>query len=132
MLIRTAIGLLLSRTGGKIVGVETVEAAVQDVRRNADLNGIANADFYGRERSAEPMGLQKVDAAVVDPPRKGCDAVLNALAEADVPALVYVSCNPAIGQGSEPSGRPGYGVFAAGDMFPGPATLSVTMISRVK
>jgi len=94
------IGLYLASQAGKVIGVETVRAAVEDARRNAELNGITNAEFYaGRAEEVLPQLIQEytaIDAAVVDPPRKGCDPmVLEALAEADVPALVYVSCNPA-------------------------------------
>ena len=36
-----------------------------------------------------------LDLAVLDPPRKGCDEiVLDAIAKAEIPKVVYVSCNP--------------------------------------
>lgn len=135
------IGLYLAAQAGKIVGVETVEAAVQDARRNADLNGIANADFYlGRAEEVLPRLIKdykKVDAAVVDPPRKGCDvAVLNALAEADVPALVYVSCNPAtLARDLSHLAGLGYGVGSVQpvDMFPWTSHVEcVTLMSKVE
>ena len=38
----------------------------------------------------------KIDVAVVDPPRKGCDPkLLDALIHAQPERIVYVSCNPA-------------------------------------
>ena len=41
-------------------------------------------------------GGTKLDCAVIDPPRKGCDeAVLKALAQSGVSRIVYISCNPA-------------------------------------
>ena len=40
--------------------------------------------------------MGEIDVAIVDPPRKGCEeAVLKALAQADVGRIIYVSCNPA-------------------------------------
>ena len=36
-----------------------------------------------------------IDALVVDPPRKGCDArVLQAILDSSAKRMVYVSCNP--------------------------------------
>ena len=94
------IGLYLAARAKKVIGVETVVPAVEDARRNAKLNGITNAEFHaGRAEEVLPRLSREhaaVDAAIVDPPRKGCEAaVLEALAEAGVPALVYVSCKPA-------------------------------------
>jgi len=93
------IGLYVAAQAGQVIGVESVSAAVEDARRNAELNGIANAEFHvGRAEEELPKLIQKhtaIDAAIVDPPRKGCDAaVLRALSAAGVPRLVYVSCNP--------------------------------------
>lgn len=94
------IGLYLAARAGRVIGVEAGAPAVDDARRNAQLNGITNAEFYtGRAEEVLPGLIKKyraVDGAVVDPPRKGCDpVVLEALAKVGVPTLVYVSCNPA-------------------------------------
>ena len=41
-------------------------------------------------------GGQRIDAIVIDPPRKGCEPqVLDAIAASGVRRVVYVSCNPA-------------------------------------
>ena len=38
----------------------------------------------------------KLDAVIVDPPRKGCEeSFLRDLAAMDIEKIVYVSCNPA-------------------------------------
>ncbi|PYE84347.1 class I SAM-dependent RNA methyltransferase [Pseudoroseicyclus aestuarii] len=42
-----------------------------------------------------PHELQRYDAAVMDPPRAGAAAQVQALAEARVPVIAAVSCNPA-------------------------------------
>lgn len=39
------IALFLARSAAKVTGVEYVEAAVEDARMNAKLNGISNVDF---------------------------------------------------------------------------------------
>lgn len=94
------IGLYLASQAKKVIGVETFAAAVEDARYNAKLNGISNASFYvGKAEDELPKLIKKykgIDGAVLDPPRKGCEiSVLDALAQAGVPNIVYVSCNPA-------------------------------------
>ena len=38
---------------------------------------------------------ERFDAAILDPPRKGAEAaLLNAIADAGIPRIAYVSCNP--------------------------------------
>jgi 23S rRNA (uracil1939-C5)-methyltransferase len=41
-----------------------------------------------------PEDLTRFDAAVVDPPRAGAEAQIRALAEARIPVIAAVSCNP--------------------------------------
>ncbi len=94
------ISLYLSRYAGKVIGVESVAAAVKDARKNAELNGITNAEFHkGAAEQLFPQLIKhgvKADVVVVDPPRKGCDeSLLAAIATMAPPRIVYVSCNPA-------------------------------------
>jgi 23S rRNA (uracil1939-C5)-methyltransferase len=52
-------------------------------------------DFLRRSRKPSPS-VQRPDLIVVDPPRTGLGPEITALlAEVAVPALVYVSCDPA-------------------------------------
>lgn len=92
------IALFLAGRAKKVYGVEVVEDAVEDAKRNAVLNGIGNAEFYCGK--AEDIGsdihLPPPDVVVVDPPRKGCDAkLIDTIAGSDAGRIVYVSCNPA-------------------------------------
>ena len=94
-----SISLFLARGAREVIGVEIVRAAVEDARENARSNGIRNASFVCAKAEEEiPRLLQdnrKPDVVVVDPPRKGCDAaLLQAISQARIPRLVYVSCNP--------------------------------------
>ena len=41
-----SIALFLARHAAKVIGIEYVEAAVEDARRNAEANGIRNTEFY--------------------------------------------------------------------------------------
>lgn len=93
------IGLYLAGNVKKVVGVETFAAAVEDARYNARLNGIDNAEFHvGKAEEQVPKLLKKnrkIDGVVLDPPRKGCEAsLLDTIVAAQVPTIVYVSCNP--------------------------------------
>ncbi|WP_210528452.1 class I SAM-dependent RNA methyltransferase [Rubellimicrobium arenae] len=46
-------------------------------------------------RPLEVADLKAFDAVVIDPPRAGAETQVRALAEARVPVVAYVSCNPA-------------------------------------
>ena len=95
-----AISLLLAGHAELVTGIESVEQAVADARKNALINGIGNVTFLCAEaESALPQLVaagQKIDAVVIDPPRKGCDQkVLQAVLDSGAGRMVYVSCNPA-------------------------------------
>jgi 23S rRNA (uracil1939-C5)-methyltransferase len=96
-----SIGIYLSKNCSKIVGIEQIDQAVEDAKENAQLNQIDNAAFYvGDVRLIMNEDfLQKngrPDVLVTDPPRAGMhEDVVNALLQAEVPKIVYVSCNPA-------------------------------------
>jgi 23S rRNA (uracil1939-C5)-methyltransferase len=94
------ISLFLSEQAGKVYGVEVVEAAIEDARRNARLNGVKNTEFIAGEAESVVPELYKrgirADVVVLDPPRKGCgESLLRLLAEMQPHRIVYVSCNPA-------------------------------------
>ncbi|MBI4249563.1 MAG: 23S rRNA (uracil(1939)-C(5))-methyltransferase RlmD, partial [Elusimicrobia bacterium] len=102
------ISLTLARSVEKVVGVEIHPDAVADARRNALLNGIANAEFYAEKAEAflnfgsisrlfpgQPAGGGQDWTAVVDPPRSGLHpGVLKALLAIRPRFIIYVSCNP--------------------------------------
>lgn len=94
------IGLSMARQVGSLVGVEVVESAVRDARRNAERNNIQNARFLCADAGAAAARLEeeglRPTVAVLDPPRKGCDAAtLAAVARMAPRRVVMVSCNPA-------------------------------------
>ena len=94
------ITLMLAEHAKEVIGIECVPEAISDANRSASENGIANAKFIcGNAEDVLPRlvsGGTKLDCAVIDPPRKGCDeAVLKALAQSGVSSIVYISCNPA-------------------------------------
>ena len=93
------ISLFLAQKAKKVFGVEIVSEAIEDARRNAELNGINNVEFA--VGSAETVISNwydegnSADVLVVDPPRKGCDEILlHTILEMKPKKVVYVSCNP--------------------------------------
>jgi 23S rRNA (uracil1939-C5)-methyltransferase len=92
------ISLFLAKHARKVYGVEIVPEAIEDAKGNAELNGVSNAEFaVGKAEEVLP-GWQRVgvrpDVIVVDPPRKGCDAVLlDTILQLRPERVVYVSCN---------------------------------------
>jgi 23S rRNA (uracil1939-C5)-methyltransferase len=94
------ISLFLAQKAKKVFGVEVVPEAIEDAKRNAELNGITNAEFAAGEAEVVIPKWYKegnsADVLVVDPPRKGCDeALLKTIIEMKPKKVVYVSCNPA-------------------------------------
>ncbi len=94
------ISLFLAQKAKKVYGVEIVKEAIEDARKNAELNGFANAEFeVGASEDVIPRWREqgvKPDVIVVDPPRKGCDPrLLETILEMKPERVVYVSCNPA-------------------------------------
>lgn len=92
-----SIGLYLSDRYDRIEGIEEVEGAVLDARKNAEANGVDGTWRSDKvEAALEAIrGGESVDL-VVDPPRAGLHPkVAKTLASTRARSLVYVACNPA-------------------------------------
>lgn len=92
--------LMLAKNAKKLYGVEIIPEATESARESAKLNNIENAEFLtGKCEDVLPQLIKKKikpDVLVVDPPRAGCErSLLEAIANADIKKIVYVSCNPA-------------------------------------
>ena len=95
------LGLCLARNSNvRVMGFETVEAAVEDARRNAKANSISNCEFrVGDVRQIladqDSGDLPRPDVLVIDPPRAGLHPKVPAqLAALNPRRMVLVSCNP--------------------------------------
>ncbi len=94
------LALAVSDSADYVLGVEEIGAAVEDARENARLNHKKNLDFVQGDASEslvnlKAQGLTRVDAVILDPPRKGVPPELLARLSALRPErLVYVSCDP--------------------------------------
>ncbi len=135
------IGLTMAKEAKHVIGVEAVGHAVEDARKNAEYNGIANAEFICADAAEASEKLKKdgtePDVVVLDPPRKGCGPELvETVASMNPERVVYVSCDPATlardmktfaGLGYEPK------EITPVDMFPRTAHVeTVVLMSRVK
>ena len=94
------ISLFLAQKARKVYGVEIVPEAIEDAKKNAELNGISNVEFaVGEAETVIPEWYENgvvADVLVVDPPRKGCDdKLLQTIINMKPKKVVYVSCNPA-------------------------------------
>jgi len=96
-----SIGIFCSRGAKKIVGVEAIEAAVEDAKENAALNQIKQAEFVAGDviKVCDDdffIVHGKPDVIITDPPRAGMhQKLVEKILEIEAPAVVYVSCNPA-------------------------------------
>ena len=95
------ISLFLAQNAKFVRGVEIVPAAIEDAKRNAQINHIENVEFFvGKAEEVLPREYEKngvyADVIVVDPPRKGCDEMLlKTILKMQPKRVVYVSCDSA-------------------------------------
>ena len=102
------ISLFLAQNAKQVYGVEIIPQAIEDARKNAQINGIENAKFYvGKAEEvlpgyyadyakAHPGEQAHADVIVVDPPRKGCEeSLLETMVQMQPERIVYVSCDSA-------------------------------------
>lgn len=85
--------------GVKIIGVDIVQEAIEDARRNAESNEIKNVDFYasdvGKFLKEYPKFNGKIKTIILDPPRAGiAPKTLKKVIEIGAEHIVYISCNP--------------------------------------
>jgi 23S rRNA (uracil1939-C5)-methyltransferase len=116
------IPIWLSDRAARITGIEIVETAVSDARKNAAMNQVDNCEFLtGDIREVLPRLETIPDVMVIDPPRVGMhkDVVAQVLALGPE-TIVYVSCNPATLARDLEMLTPGYEVVEVQpvDMFP--------------
>lgn len=84
----------------KIIGVEIVEEAVEDAKKNAAMNGLNDLSFYandvGKFLLENPDYTGKIGTLIMDPPRAGiAPKTLRKVIRLEAERMVYISCNPA-------------------------------------
>lgn len=96
-----SIGIFVSKNAKKVIGVELIEEAIEDAKKNAELNKINHAHFFAgdvikicNDEFFTEHG--RPDIIITDPPRAGMhEKLVNKLLEIAAPKIVYVSCNTA-------------------------------------
>jgi 23S rRNA (uracil1939-C5)-methyltransferase len=85
----------------KVVGIEFIEAAIEDAKVNSSINNISNTSFFAgdmkdvlNDEFIKENG--RPDVIITDPPRAGMHQdVVEKIMEIHPERIVYVSCNPA-------------------------------------
>jgi 23S rRNA (uracil1939-C5)-methyltransferase len=84
---------------GRVTAVDSDREAIAALKRAAETtHGLKAVAVEARDLFRRPLvaaELKSFDAVVFDPPRQGAEAQARALAQATVPIVVAVSCNPA-------------------------------------
>ena len=96
-----SIGIFISKLAKKIIGVEVIEDAIEDAKKNAARNNIDHALFFAgdvikicNDEFFETHG--RPDVVITDPPRVGMhEKLVIKLLQMEAPRIVYVSCNTA-------------------------------------
>lgn len=94
------IGLSFAKDVKAVYGVEVIETAVRDAKKNAERNGITNAHYVAdsAEHAMTKWSQEgiKPTVIVVDPPRKGLtESFIKASCAMQAQKITYISCNPA-------------------------------------
>lgn len=92
--------LPMARRSQSVTGIEGERSLVNRAQKNAEKNGITNAQFLMADlnRSEELVRLVQETSCnkiLIDPPRSGAEAVVSNVPLETISTLVYVSCNPA-------------------------------------
>ena len=91
----------VARQAKKVIGIEYVDGAIEDARKNSTQNGITNTKFFAGDMKdiLTPSFVKKQGTpsiVITDPPRAGMHQnVIDRLLEMEAKKIVYVSCNPA-------------------------------------
>lgn len=93
-----AMALLVASNARKVIGIESIEDAVINAQENAKKNDVNNVRFICGDAGEELIQIsekKKIDTLIVDPPRSGLDEKMKeAIIDARVRTIIYVSCNP--------------------------------------
>ena len=87
------LSVISERRAKKLIGVEVIPEAVENARRNAEQNGVENAEFICSK--AEECTFPSPDVLLIDPPRKGCaPSLIEYIGKLLPKKIVYISCSP--------------------------------------
>ncbi len=85
--------IALAGRAKKTIGVELVEDAIADAKKNAKANGV-DAEYHSAKTEDFDWKQFDADIVILDPPRSGMhDRALKDVMDAAPVEIVYVSCN---------------------------------------
>ena len=88
------IGIFLSDSCKKVIGVEINKYSIECANLNKILNNSNNLEFILSDVNNLDIDINP-DIVIVDPPRNGlCKEVINKLNDFKAEKIIYVSCNP--------------------------------------
>lgn len=131
------IASILAKKAKKVYAIEIIDEAVKSGRKSIKLNKIDNVEFLTGTVEEKLIDLinngTHIDAIVFDPPRKGLESeIINAVSEANIDKIVYVSCNPStFARDAYLFAQKGYviGEITPVDMFP--HTHHIELVSKI-
>lgn len=90
-----SISLYISKYVNSVLGIEIITDAVNDAKRNAEINNINNVDFICGDVSKLIDNNLNGNILIVDPPRTGLDNhTIDVINDVNIDKLIYVSCEP--------------------------------------
>ena len=94
-----AISLFIKDKAEKIIGIESIQDAVDNANENAQLNYADNVSFLCEDAGialSDLVAKEDVDTLIVDPPRSGLDQTMKeTILKSKIKTMIYVSCNSA-------------------------------------
>lgn len=88
---------IISKKCNKVIGIEVVKEAVENAKKNIELNSIKNVEFiHGKvENLISNLNIKSQGLVVMDPPRSGSDKkTLETICNILPKKIIYISCNP--------------------------------------
>lgn len=90
------LALILAKEAKEVIGIDRVAEAIDDAKDNAKRNQLYNARFIAGLAEEQIAGIEAIDVAILNPPRKGCATLfLEKLVEKKPKRIIYISCDPA-------------------------------------
>ena len=122
------IGQILAKRseGIRVIGVDIVPEAIEDAKRNAEVNKIEGLEFFaadvGKFLKEKPELTGKIASIILDPPRAGiAPKTLQKVIDLGAENIVYISCNPSTqARDTDTLIQAGYKLlkFSLADQFP--------------
>ncbi len=133
------IAMIISKNAKKVIGIESVESAVNAGNMTIKENGLKHVKLVKGKVEKELLEIlknTKVGGIIFDPPRRGIDEkTLRSVIKNKIEKILYISCNPAtFARDCKILTENGYKLEKVGtvDMFPQTSHVeSVVLLTKV-